>query len=210
MVYSQPSDVANHINMVFSSTSNPTDIQVAGFAADADSFIDGFCGHDWLEHDSVLEYHDAVGVGPQAGIIILDNSPVLSISLVEWWDGHQWESAVEGYPNQYPGYETYVTYLPMGKILFHKLRVDGPKVIRVTYSYGYSSIPAYVTQLSSTLAALTVLAYLSGPVYQSYKVGNLDYTYPKEGPYGVQWNMLINRAQRLMWQLTRRPLAGVG
>jgi hypothetical protein len=210
MAYSSYSDVTDQINVAFSSSTNPTNTQVTSFITDADSFIDGFCGHDWAEHSSVIEYYDAKGTGPQAGIVVLKNAPVLSISLVEWFDGQNWNSAAEGYPNQYPGSQTYVTYLPEGKILFHKLRLDGPKLIRVTYTYGYASIPSYVKQLSSVLAALTVLAYLSGPVYQSYKVGNLDYTYPKEGPYGVQWSMLINRAQRLMWQLTRRPMAGVG
>jgi hypothetical protein len=208
--YSAVSDVTNNVNMPFSSSTTPTDTQVTGFIADADAFIDGFCGHNWLSNSVTQEYYDAKGYGPQAGIVILKNAPVTAISLVEWWDGHAWETAVEGYPNQHPGQETYVTYLPEGKILFHKLRVDGPKMIRVTYTWGYSSVPAYVKHLSSVLAALTVLAYLSGPLYQSYRVGNLNYTYPKEGPYAVQWNMLVDRAQRLMWQLTRRPMAGVG
>jgi hypothetical protein len=212
MPYSTYTDVGKLLNMTFTSTSNPSNDTVASFITDADAFIDSFCGHDWLLHENEVEYHDGIGYGPRAGLIILRRHPVVSISKVEYWDGQQWRNdTVQGKPNEYPTMQTYEFYPERGEIRFYKLRLNGMNVYRVTYTWGYTSVPTYVKDLSATLAALAVIAYLSGPQLQSYRVGDLWAEYPKDGPYGLQWKMLQERAQRLMFQLsTRRPLASVG
>jgi len=212
MAYSTYSDVGKLLGMTFTSSSNPTNDTVASFITDADAFIDSFCGHDWNLHNDTVEYYDGIGYGPRAGLIMLNHHPVISISQVEYWDGTQWKNdTVEGKPNEYPTMQTYEFYAERGEIRFYKLRLDGLKRYRVTYTWGYTTVPTYVKDLSASLAALAVIAYLSGPQLQSYHVGDLRAEYPQDGPYGLQWKMLQERAQRLMFQLSaRRPLTSVG
>jgi hypothetical protein len=211
MPYSLASDVGAMLNMSFTDTSKPTAGQVAVYIAQADNFIDKFSGHDWLQHTATQEYYDGVGYGPRAGIIMLKNPPVLAVSLVEFWDGTQWQTGVEGKQSLTPTKECYEVYLDDGKIQFYKLRLDGMKVYRVTYTYGYASLPTFVQDLSATLTALAVIAFLSGPVMASYFLGDLRVQYPSEGPYGLQWKFLTEKATRLMLQLSvRRPLVATG
>jgi len=211
-MYSTYHDVGSLLGVTFTTTSNPTSDMVIEFISRSDSFIDSFCGHDWRLHEDTVEYHDGIGYGPRAGTIILKHHPVVSIKKVEYWDGKQWrDDTVEGKQSEYPEKQTYEFYEETGEIHFYKLRSTGRKVYRVTYTWGYQSVPTYVKDLSATLAALAVIAYLSGPQLQSYQIGDLRADYPKDGPYGLQWKMLQERAQRLMFQLSaRRPLVSVG
>jgi hypothetical protein len=211
MTYCQLTDVTALLNRTFDDASTPSRSQVTDFIGRADSFIDTFCGHDWQSHASTLEYYDGTGYGPRAGLIVLKNTPVLSLSKVEYYDGQTWQTCVQGKPNDYPTQQTYEFYQDEAKIKFYKLRLDAPQIYRVTYTYGYSSVPTYVKDLSATLTGLAVVAFLSGPALASYFVGDLRVQYPADGAYGLQWKFLADRANRLMWQLsTRRPLVSVG
>jgi hypothetical protein len=213
MGYSTASDVGNLINMAFSATSTPTQTQVEEFISRADAYIDSFSGHNWQGVNTVTqEYHDGVGYGPRAGMILLKKHPVISITSVEYYSGTEWKNdTAEGKPNEYPTMQTYSAYLEEGKIVFSRLRLDGHKLYRVTYTWGYTSTPVFIKDLSSTLAALGVLAFLTGYSLERYNLGDLHAMYPKEGPYGNLWRMLVNRAQDLKYQLAaRRPIAGVG
>lgn len=209
--YSTPEDVGALLGMTFSSTSNPTYDTVLDFITRSDAWIDSFCGHNWRLNTVENEYHDGVGYGPRAGMIMLKHHPVISVDKVEYWDGRQWrDDTYEGKPSEYPDKQAYEVYYDRGEIRFYKLRLNGLKVYRVSYTWGYTSVPIFVRDLSATMAALAVIAYLSGPALQSYVIGDLRAEYPPEGPYGLQWKRLMERAQRLMFQLSaRRPLADV-
>jgi hypothetical protein len=198
-------------NRAFTSTSQPSDSQAAAFIALSDAFINGYCGHDYYEYDGVIEYQDGVSLGIKAGMILLQNSPVLTISKVEYYDGANWNTAVEGKPHDNPGFETYETYLSQGRIQFFSLAITGMKVYRVTYNYGYASVPTEISQLSAILTALKVLANLTGSTLQNYHTGDVGVAYPKDGQYGVQWEKLMFEAKQLMMSLpTRRPRASTG
>lgn len=210
-MYATYEDVGRLLGKKFTSTSDPPISVVESFIEQADSFINNFCGHDWLQHE-VTEYYDGVGYGPRAGVIMLKHTPVLSVKKVEYYSEGKWkDDTYEGMPQDYPEKQCYYVYLDEAKIVFHKLRLTGRKVYRVTYVYGYPSPPAFVRNLSAVLAALKVIAYLSGPMMADYQIGDIKASYPKDGPYTHQWNLLVNEANRLMWQLSaRRPLASVG
>jgi hypothetical protein len=212
MAYSLHSDVGVLLNMTFTTSSTPSNATVEEFISRSDSWIDGFCGHDWNLHNDTVEYYDGIGYGPRAGLIVLKKHPVISLTQVEYYSGTEWKNdTYEGKPNDYPTKQAYEFYSERGEIRFYKLRLDGMKRYRVTYSWGYSTVPTYVKDLSASMAALAVIAYLSGPQLQNYQVGDLSAAYPPGGPYGLQWKMLQERAQRLMFQLsTRRPIVDVG
>jgi hypothetical protein len=212
MAYSTYSDVGKLLNITFTASSNPTNDTVASFINDSDSFIDSFCGHDWSLHNDTVEYADGLGYGPRAGLIILKHAPLISVTTVEYYSGAEWKNdTYEGMPQDYPDKQCYYVYLDDETIFFHKLRLTGRKVYRVTYTWGYTAVPTYVKDLSACLAALKVIAYLSGPTFANYSVGDLRAEYPSEGPYAHQWKSIVELAQRLMWQLSaRRPLVHVG
>jgi hypothetical protein len=209
--YSVPSDVTALTNMSFSSGTTPTDSQVQEYISRADNFIENYCGHNWLLNTVTQEMYDGIGYGPRTGMILLKHAPVLSISKVEYYSEGNWITGVEGKPHDNPGYQCYETWLDEGKIKWYVLQMDGPKVYRVTYTWGYNSPPTFIKDLSSTLAALAVLASLSGPSLQTYGIGDLNIGYPREGQYGNMWRMLCDRANQLMMQASaRRPISGVG
>jgi len=212
MAYSTYTNVGNLLNMTFTTSSNPTNTTVTDFISQSDEFIDSFCGHNWLLNTENDEYRDGLGYGPRAGMIILKYGPVISVESVEYYSGAEWKNdTYEGMPQDYPDKQCYYVYLDEGTIFFHKLRLTGRKVYRIAYTWGYETIPDTVQDLSACLAALKVIAYLSGPTFANYSIGDLRAEYPSEGPYSHQWKIIVELAQRLMWQLSaRRPLVHVG
>lgn len=210
MVYSVYADVTGHINVDFGAGTDPTSTEVAAFIADADAFIDKETGRGWGKTTVTNEYYDAVVHGDEPITIFVKNYPLITVTLVEWYDGSSWKTAKEGQPNDYPSDETYQVYKEQGMIKFYGLFIEGNNRLRVTYDWGYSSIPNYIKQLSSLLAALTVLAYLSGSEYANYRTGDLAYAYPIAGPYAEQWNRLSEKAKQLWRMVHRQPLADTG
>ena len=211
MPYSEPSDVAELLNTTFSSTSTPTSDQVADFIAQADDWINAFSMHDWLPHTNITEYYDGQAVGPRAGMILLKQLPVTSVTQVQWYDGSVWQTAAQGKPLDVSPAQAYEVYLSQGKIQFYYLCLDGMNVFKVTYNAGYTSIPFFVQELSACLAALKVIAFLSGPAMSGYFLGDLRVQYPEGGKYGNQWKMLKERANELKYKCRARiPSTSIG
>ena len=209
VAYSQPVDVMRELGgcFQFSTTSKPSLDDALVLIAASDDFIDSFCGHDWYEH-SVTEDYDALGLPPRTGQILLKRGPLLSVELVEWWNGHAWEPAAQGKPILVAPLQGYEVYLERAEIRFYRLALDGMKMYRVTYTYGYPVVPASVRRLSALLSALKVLATWTGGTLGSYSVGDVSVSYPKDGKYGVQWEKLQSEANRIMYQLSLRNFGG--
>ncbi len=160
MPYSTATDVSNILNLTFSTTTVPTTAQVTDLIVRADSYIDRVSGHNWASNQSQEQY-DAIGTGPRAGTIVLRNRPVISVDKVEYWDGgtQTWIAGATGFPEQNPTLQTYYVYLPEGKVVWHKLRLDQRLRYRVTYTWGYAATPDFVRDLSSSVAAREVLVF---------------------------------------------------
>jgi hypothetical protein len=196
----------------WASSGYPTENQVNDMQNRADAFIDAVCGHDWNLHAAAVEEYDGVGYGPRAGVIILKHKPVLAVSLIEYWDGVQWKNdTFEGHPSEYPTKQCYYFYMEQAKILFSRLRLDGPHVYRVTYDYGYTAAPDSIRDLSATLTAIDVIGYMAKGVHASFSLSDLSVSYPAGFEYGAAHRMLIDKAHRLLWQAaSRRPIGETG
>jgi len=220
--YAQIEDVAEYFdNEAWNDETKPTAAQVTKFLERATKTIDRFSGHDWLLHTlTTPEYHDAVSVGVLAGVIKLKHKPVLSVDKVEYYDNSSqtWVTAIEGKAGEHPENETYEVYLESGKIEFNTLRLLGKKLYRVTYTYGYESVPEFVNDLCAMLVALKVIAIKTGPSMASYTLGDLNVSYPTSntpgvtsGQYSALWNLLLAEAARLMNQISvKRPYTSTG
>ncbi len=144
MPYSTPIDVSNILNITFNSGTVPTDAQVADLILRGDSYVDRISGHNWLTNQT-QEQHDAIGTGNRAGTIIVRNRPLLSVTALD--------------PEQFPNLQSFYVYFPEGKIVWHKLRLDQRLRYRVTYTWGYTSVPDFVRDLSSCIAARDVILF---------------------------------------------------
>ena len=160
MPYSIPIDVSNILNITFNSGTVPTDAQVADLILRGDSYVDRISGHNWLTNQT-QEQHDAIGTGNRAGTIIVRNRPLLSVTALEYWDGgtQTWIAGGQGFPEQFPNLQSFYVYFPEGKIVWHKLRLDQRLRYRVTYTWGYTSVPDFVRDLSSCIAARDVILF---------------------------------------------------
>ncbi len=160
MPYSTPTDVSNILNITFNSGTVPTDAQVADLILRGDSYVDRVSGHNWLTNQT-QEQHDAIGTGNRAGTIIVRNRPLLSVTALEYWDGgtQTWIAGGQGFPEQFPNLQSFYVYFPEGKIVWHKLRLDQRLRYRVTYTWGYTSVPDFVRDLSSCIAARDVILF---------------------------------------------------
>jgi len=158
--YSTPLDVSNILNITFNSGTVPTDAQVADLILRGDSYVDRVSGHNWLTNQT-QEQHDAIGTGNRAGTIIVRNRPLLSVTALEYWDGgtQTWIAGGQGFPEQFPNLQSFYVYFPEGKIVWHKLRLDQRLRYRVTYTWGYTSVPDFVRDLSSCIAARDVILF---------------------------------------------------
>lgn len=196
--YSTPADVDRILNTTTTTTTVPTTSQVQDIIVRGDSWIDEVTGHNWRTNNTT-ELYDAIGTGPRAGTIILRNKPVLSVDVVEYWDGGSktWIAGIQGFPEEAPDKQTYYSYLPEGKVVWHKLRLDQRQRYRVRYTWGYQSTPDFIRDLSGSIAAREVVLFWGGQ-------------------FGIQeditlWKKRIDeKVNRLLWMAARRPVAAVG
>jgi len=160
--YSSFIDVGNNLNVLFDSASNPTENQVTDMIDKADSWIEGETRHSWLTNQTVDEYHDPENMEGRPDGFILFNWPVLSVVKLEWWDSNNWQMGREGYPTQYSRSETFLVDYPNGWVRWYVLRLAQPRCYRVTYNWGYPTVPDFIRDLSSRKAALLVLDFWAG------------------------------------------------
>ena len=192
------SDVSGILNIPFSATSVPSLSQVNDLIIRATSYVDSLSGHNW-KLNTVTENYDALGTGPRAGTIVLRNRPLISVTSVAYWDGglQQYVLGANTFPTQSPNLQTFYVYLPEGKIVWHKLRLDDRLRYQVVYTYGYTTPPDFVRDLTSVVVALDVLTFWGSQL-------------------GIQENIdmmkkrLEQKKFRLEARCAQRPTASVG
>ncbi len=184
--------------MAVTSTSVPNLTQLGDLITRSDAFINQLSGHNWTVNN-VTETYDAIGTGPRAGTIILRNRPIITVTEVDYWDHgiQQWVAGFNGFAEQNTALQAYYVYLPEGKIVWQKLRLDERLRYRVIYTWGYTVTPDYIRDLSSTLAARDILLFWGSQLNVQE-----DITLFKK--------RLDEKINRLIARATQRPAAQVG
>ncbi len=198
LAYSSPADVSNILNLTFTTSTVPTIAQVQDLIIRSDAYINQVSGHNW-KSQQVVEQYDAIGTGPRAGTIVLRNRPVISVDEVSYWDGglQLFVAGASGFPEQSPNLQSYYAYLPEGKIVWHKLRLDQRLRYKVKYTWGYTVPPEFIRDLSSTMAARDVLVFWGSQL-------------------GIQEDITLfkrrldEKVNRLIARATQRPASQVG
>jgi hypothetical protein len=159
MSYTTYTDVAAELGGVtISAGSTPTSTTVEGWIAEGDDEINARTGRVWSSTTvttASYEYHDYDG----GGIIRLHNKPVISVQSVGYneyplGETESWVALVEGKDAD----SNYVLYKDEGLLYLHSNSTGntpsaGIQNVRITYTYGYSSVPARIKRLSTLLAA---------------------------------------------------------
>src|SRR5947208_1837579 len=186
--YSTETDVGRRFgnDTLFTASTIPNITQLRDIIVTWDSWIDNAFGHDFRQHNTV-EYYDAFGTGRKAGMIYLRHSPVISVERCEYRQeggdpGGQrdaWIPGVQGSsgeaagvlvgPNSKTQADYYLVYPDEARIWWGRLRYSLAQKYRVTYNYGYPSVPDRVSRRhrrrlvqSSCTSARNLSRFMSG------------------------------------------------
>ncbi len=176
-------DVQSILNIAFTDSTVPNLGTVNDLIVRASSYVNQVSGHPWTSQQ-VIEYYDAIGMGPRAGLVILRGRPLLSVKEAAWWYGgiQAWMPGLQGYSEetvnvlvgpsaildsfqttgpsdnlQQP--QSYLVYYPEGKIVWTTMRFDSRLRYRVIYTYGYLTPPDFIRDLTSIVVAMDVLTF---------------------------------------------------
>ena len=148
MAYTTVALVSAELNGVSITTSStPSSSTVENWIAEVDSEIDLRTGQSWTSTTVSDEVYDYDG----SGYLMLLHAPVLSVSTASYEtngigaDSESWTDLTEGRT------EDYIVYLSDGEIDFHKTVSAGKQNFKITYTYGYTSVPSYIQRLATLM-----------------------------------------------------------
>jgi len=160
---------------------------ITDFIAQADAEIENWTGKKFTNANLATEYFegrkqkiqatDSVEEGQYYSesfedkyVVILSNYPVLSITSVEFLNDDLTASDTLTENEDYHWYD----YGKITLITTSKPEGPGKKKIKVTYTYGYASVPTIVKRLSAVMASIIAFVNLTGGSYDeitSYTLG---------------------------------------
>ena len=169
-----------------------TDDQISRAIEKADSEINELTGRKWdtsadfteefdflkkkTESDYDIYQRTESGSSDYFGedYIVTKYLPLASVSLIQFYDENGDEETTDrltsavNYPDDYEFYN-------YGKVVLKNMRVStGYKKIKITGTYGQSTTPTYIQELSSLMAAVRLYVNISGGSYNdvtSYSLG---------------------------------------
>lgn len=200
MAYTTVDLISDELNgLVISSTTTPDTTTVNTWIAQADSEIDSKTGRVWSSSLTSSTILDSNG----SKYFKFPEAPVISISSLEYEDqglgasSENWNSLTEGRTNDF------ILYVTDGEVEFTgktTIPPKGNKNLRITYTYGYSTTPVYITRLSTMLVAKRVVnATISDGANSgggNVSVGNISITDPSN--FGITQ---INNIEREIKEL---------
>ncbi len=143
---------------------------IAQHLADSEQFLDNYFDRSFLNAQSVTEWKDTYDdwaqtiEGVQTGSLFLRYRPIQSITSLEEYDTN--DTLVQSYTS-----DKYFLYAALGQIVMRPSAISTLGVntfvnqrnrVKVVYTYGYSSVPGWLRQLSNLLAGIYSLAEFHG------------------------------------------------
>ena len=157
VTYTTADDVGALLGLTIDATSKPTTTQVEKFINRKEDYIDDKSGHAWRSVTVSDEYIRPMSThiyGTGVPFKLLHRS-IIAITKLERWDGSQWEDLVatgtEGRNDDY-----WVDYTG-GKVYVRSRRRFFKDSVRITYTFGESTVSGTVEDLCTILAAIDVL-----------------------------------------------------
>lgn len=174
--YTTAEIVASRLRTKFSATSEPTASDVEDMIAEVEEAIDDAAGRTFNSSTTVSnEYHDYAG----GTFLVVKNPGLLTVTSVEYSsDGGTTWSTISA--------SNYLVDTDYDLIRFKTNTVtgqypsipEGDRTIRISYTYGYSSVPYRIRRLATDMAKLEVIASAVGSSAQeeggTIKVGPIQ------------------------------------
>lgn len=161
---------------------------------DVDVSIDDYVGHDFWRHPVSSE---ATGLYDGQGHSMLStNFPILSLSKVEI--GNQSTGSVAWSPLLTTDYEFYERY-----VMFNLKLPRGFKNIRLTYAYGYDSVPLPVTLAANRIMANILQGILLRSTSPIVRVDNFVVEQTKELAFTDDIKASLTRYRRVPFAVTQ-------
>ena len=157
MAYATITDIEAEMGMEYDETTTPKQTEIEEWISQAETHIDLRLQTSFTTNTVTNEYHD---FQDQQGWIKLDNTPVISVTTVQYnekglGETASWVELTDGYENDFLVYED------KGVIRFHSLNKripNGKKNLRVTYDWGRSTVPGDITWLTTLLVKERILS----------------------------------------------------
>ena len=171
MVYCTHGDVSDFLQRaVFSGSTNPTSTQVTNEVAVWEAVIDNETGHAFSSRTMTDEYHSFPTTMRKFGLfevhINLNHRQISGITALNVWDGSTWENFVSTRTESRNGDWWYDA--SDGIIFFRGVKpFINEFAVKVTYTYGDSSVPA---DIKGACVRLTAIAIVSG-FHQQMELG---------------------------------------
>lgn len=181
MAYTRTDLVSAALNgLTINSTTTPSDTDVLNWINESDDKIDNRTGRVWGSRTFSSTYFDYDGTGE----LVLPFKPLISVTELKWEteglaaDSTTWSTLTEGRTNDF------IVYKNEGRIKFFgsNFPSSGFQNICVSGTYGRSSTPKRIRELSTLLTAKRVIAAkadaLARQAEGSVSVGNISLSDP--------------------------------
>lgn len=175
--YREPDGNGNLTNLVFDSGTIPTNTEVESLIDEVEDVIDKYTESSWKANSVTNEYYDFIAhssyssrsgsyVDRSGNVVFeiqLKNKPLRAMSSgsghkIEVWQGDAWydfiASATLG--SAYGDEDYWIDYQNSRIYLFNEFPVRGRQTIRITYSYGETSVPNGIRLASTWLVGAWV------------------------------------------------------
>jgi hypothetical protein len=156
-----------------------TDAILQTMVDDSDREVDIITGKKWGDANAVTDFIDgpkADMFGNEAVSFILSEYPVQSIT--EFLELNMDATTSFTYGNLTAAQilagtdrtDDYVLDPSTGKIiLVTRTLPEGPRMIKVSYTYGHATVPLEISEISNSLAGIRAIAFLAGGIYDGVK-----------------------------------------
>ena len=181
ITYCNPADVKRYLQVPhFDASTTPNDEEVKEMIVDAENEINDYTMHSWKEEtitDQYYDFPDVVDFDWGSGIpIYLNHRKIRSFTKIEIFTGTAYDDWVstktEGRNNNYwADYNQGILYLKIYPIFYKK------QAIRLTYTYGETTVPNSIRKACALLVASEILAMddRASIVADSADINTVDY-----------------------------------
>ena len=178
MSYCTYTDVRNKTGFTTDNVSALTDTIITDMITDADREIDVLTGRKWSSANAVTEYQDGQRQDMFENNVItimLSNYSIQTITefLELSTDGstaHTYGLATISNGSGEDSSGEYTIDATIGKItLLTRTVPEGVRRIKISYTYGYTTLPNEIKEISACLSGIRAVAFVTGGVYNGVK-----------------------------------------
>jgi len=191
--YATSDDVASVLGFptgYFTLTSTPTSTTVDKYINRAEDKIDFATGHAWRSTTITNEYPRPSSIyryGTGIRLKLIHRS-IITLDKLEIWDGSSW---VDYVATKTEGRNADYWFDPEnGAVYVMNIYRLWPHGVRITYTFGETTVPGDITECTAFLAALTIL---NAPEFNAVLFTQAGETTPIRGDQKKLWQEAINK-----------------